>query len=602
MSAPPTQSPTPLDRLATPGLEMSEVMALVKQIEHETTPARTIAFGVSANVTVDLLEIYLRRQALLDGYRAVIHTGSYEDHFGNVRRFREAGVEAIVLLNFMDNLLPSLEARLPTMDDAAGDAAFGALRRRLRDEMQLVLEEARGTSQIFLGLLHRYAPPCTTGLHARVDAAVEDLNQVLRELAAAHPAVRLLQAGEIVSRLGWARAFSPRFYYRYRAPYTAAFFEELALQISRASRGAGSYFYKALVLDADNTLWGGILGEDPLDELKLGPHDYPGNIYWYAQQEFLALQKRGVLLCLCSKNNPADVEAVLLDHPEMVLREPHFVATRVNWDDKVTNIRRIAADLNIGLDSLVYLDDSAFECEAVRGQLPMVRTLQVPANVYEYPALIHHVKELFLSGGVSSESAAKTEQYRLRALAEGERQRFASQEEYLASLGLKVELRRGEQEAIKRIAELTQKSNQFNLTTRRYSEEQIRELMASAAAEVYSIHVRDKFGDSGLTGVVILRYEGEAVAVDSCLLSCRVIGRGVELSVWESLFRQAAARGIRTVRAEYLATAKNSQTRDFYDRLGLSLTSENDRRRSYHATLGELQLPAVPHIEVVHDF
>jgi FkbH-like protein len=597
MSGAPTQSPTALERLATPGLQMSELMALVARIERETPPPRSLAFGVSANVTVEVLETYLRRQALLDGYRAVVHVGSYEDHLGNVQRFREAGVEVIVLLNLMDNLLPSLEARLPTMDDAA----FAALRRKLQDEMQLVLEAARGTSQVFLGLWHRYAPPSAAGLHARPDAAVEDLNQVLREQATAHPNVRLLQPAEIIAQLGWARAFSPRFYFRYRAPYTAAFFEELALQISRASRGAGSYFYKALVVDADNTLWGGIAGEDLPEELKLGPHDYPGSIYWYAQQEFLALQKHGVLLCLCSKNNPADVDAVLANHPEMVLRAQHFAAQRVNWGDKVTNVRRLASDLDIGLDAIVYLDDSAFECEAVRGQLPMVRTLQVPANVYEYPALVQHVKELFLAGGISSESAAKTEQYRVRGLAKDERKRFASQEEYLASLGVRVEVRLGEQKAIKRIAELTQKSSQFNLTTRRYAEGQIRDLLESAAAEVYSIHVSDKFGDSGLTGVVIFRYEGEEVNVDTCLLSCRVIGRGVEFSFWRPLFKRAAARGIQAVRAEYLATAKNAQVRDFYDRLGLALVSDGKGQRGYRATLGELQLPTAPHIEVVHD-
>jgi len=286
----------------------------------------------------------------------------------------------------------------------------------------------------------------------------------------------------------------------------------------------------------------------------------------------------------------------------MVLHAQHFVTTRVNWDDKVANLCRIAAELNIGLDSLVYLDDSPFECEAVRGQLPMVRTLQVPANVYEYPALIHHVKELFLAAGIFADGAAKTAQYRQRAQAEGERRRFASQEEYLASLGLTVELRRGERKTKKRIAELTQKSNQFNLTTRRYSEGQIQELMESAAAEVYAVHVRDKFGDSGLTGVIVLRYEGEDVVVDSCLLSCRVIGRGIEFAVWAPLLRQAAARGSGAIRAEYRATAKNAQTRDFYDRLGLSLVSEGDGQRTYRTSLAQLRLPAVPYIEVLHDF
>jgi FkbH-like protein len=230
----------------------------------------------------------------------------------------------------------------------------------------------------------------------------------------------------------------------------------------------------------------------------------------------------------------------------------------------------------------------------------MVRTLQVPARLHEYPEALHELKELFLAGGISAESAVKTEQYRVRALAEDERSRFANQDEYLASLGLRVEVRRNEQAAIPRIAELTQKSNQFNLTTRRYTEAQIRDLMAAPDAEVFSIHVRDRFGDSGLTGVAVLRYRDDALAVDSFLLSCRVIGRGVELAVWHGLLEHGAVRGARRMEAEYLATAKNGQVADFYDRLGLPRTATEVARRSYAVAVIDLPLPATPHIEVKH--
>jgi FkbH-like protein len=232
----------------------------------------------------------------------------------------------------------------------------------------------------------------------------------------------------------------------------------------------------------------------------------------------------------------------------------------------------------------------------------MVRTIQVPARIHEYPAAIHQLKELFLAGGVSEESAAKTEQYRIRAKAEDERCRFASQEDYLASLGLRAEVRRNDEAAIPRIAELTQKSNQFNLTTRHYTEAQIRELMSSPDAEVFSIHIRDKFGDSGLTGVAILRYHADSVGVDSFLLSCRVIGRGVEFSVWNGLLEHGAIRGARKVEAEYLETVKNGQVRDFYDRLGLTLALVEASRRTYAALIADLQVPATPHIEVKHVF
>jgi FkbH-like protein len=587
-----------LERLATPGLDLGEVTALVSRIERDAPPARTVAIGVSANVTVDLLEPYLRRQALLDGHRAVVHAGSYADPMGNVRRFREVGVEVLLLLDLFDNLLPALEARAATLPQEE----IGGLRGRVREETRLVLEQASGIGRVYLCLLHRWSPPAASGLHARLDAIIDGFNQAIQEVAAHFPNVRLLHTSEIVARIGWDRAFSSRFYFRYRSPYTTAFFEELARQVSLAGRGAGSHYYKVLVLDADNTLWGGIVGEDSPGGLKLGPHDYPGSVYWHAQQEFLALQRQGILLCLCSKNNPEDVDAVLATHPQMVLRGEHFAARQVNWDDKATNLRRLASTLNLGLDSMVFLDDSPFECEAVRGQLPMVRTLQVPPRVHEYPALLHQLKELFLAGGISAESAAKTEQYRVRALAEDERSRFGSQEEYLASLGLQVEVRRNEQGAIARIAELTQKSNQFNLTTRRYTEAQVRDLMGSPDAEVFSIHVRDRFGDSGLTGVAVLRYAGGAVSVDSFLLSCRVIGRGVEFSVWNGLLEHGATRGAHRVEAEYLATAKNDQVKDFYDRVGLTPDVVEARRRIYVADVASLRLPPTPHIEVRHVF
>lgn len=585
---------TALQKLGTPDLDLADLSALVTALEDSQPEGRIVKYGVSANVTVDLLEPYLKRQALLDGHRARVLAGSYDDHIGNVRRFREQKVDAVVLLSFFDNLVPALEAKIPTMEPAELDA----LRERAVAELRLVLEEARTVDRVYLCMFHRMAPPSATGLHSRVDEAISAFNAVIRNEASAHPNVRILDLDEVVSRAGWARTFAPRFYFRYRAPYGNPFFEELARQISVAGRAAGSHYLKALVLDADNTLWGGIVGEDTPEKVRLNPHDYPGSIYWRVQQELLALQRSGVLLCLNSKNNPADVDQMLTKHPHMVLRSEHFAARQVNWDDKATNIRRLAATLNIGLDAMAFLDDSSFECEAVRGQLPMVRTFLVPDKIHEYPAVIHQLKELFLGGGISAESAGKTEQYRIRALAEEERQRFASQEEYLGSLGIKVDVRLGERAEIKRISELSQKSNQFNVTTRRYSEGQIQQLMEAADAEVYSVHVRDRFGDSGLTGVVILRYRSEVVEVDSCLLSCRVIGRGVEFAIWPKLLERAATRGARTIVAEYLPTAKNAQVKDYYDRLGLPLVDETENGRRYRASLDGLKLAAAPHIEV----
>jgi FkbH-like protein len=206
---------------------------------------------------------------------------------------------------------------------------------------------------------------------------------------------------------------------------------------------------------------------------------------------------------------------------------------------------------------------------------------------------------LELAVRVSDESRSKTEQYRRRADAEALKAEFASQEDYLASLRLRVELSCDKIDSVARISELTAKSNQFNLTTRRYSESEIRALMASPDASVYSLVVGDKFGSAGLTGIAILRWQNGTAEIDSFLMSCRVIGRGVEFAIWSEILRDAAARGCTDIAADYLPTAKNAQVADFYDRLGLAPSDDSASARRYRAKLGDVMPPAAPWIEMV---
>ncbi len=587
-----------IERLERPGLSMSEVMTAVRHLEEQEPSEKPFTFGITANITLDVLETYLLRQALLDGYRAAVLWGLHGDHAGNVSRFADSPAGAVLVWSFFDNVLPSLESRIPTLKAAAIDAMV----ERTREETRLVLEAGSKCKQIYLMEFHRFGLPSAIGLTSRVDAVIKACNGVMNEVADRFTNVRVLRPSEIVSTLGWENALSRRNYCRYRAPYTTAFFEEFARQLSAATRAGGTRYSKALVLDADGTLWGGILGEDLENGIRLDPHTSPGNIYWTAQQEFLALKEQGVLLALCSRNERLDVEKVLREHPAMVIRAKDFAATEINWDNKASNIRKIASTLNLGLDSLVFLDDSAFECEAVRRQLPAVRTVRVPENVFDYPAVISELRELFLGGGQSTGNSEKTEQYRIRALAEEERSRHRSQDEYLASLGMRLEIRENERPAARRVAELTQKTNQFNLTTIRHSEGEILNLMNSPGSAVYSLHLSDKFGDSGLTGVLIILLGNEEANVESFLLSCRILGRGVEFAAWPPVLERVQRKGVRKVRAEYRPTAKNVQTSEFFDRLGLALLHEENGHKHYEADLSNLSVTAPPCIEVIHEF
>lgn len=564
--------------LLKPNLTLSELTKTIESLLLELDFDRKISIGISSSATVDLLKIYLQKYAILNNVGIDFHFGNFDDPIGDIDQFIEAGVEQVVLLPFFDTLFPSFEAQIDSLDASIVEAKELEMRQRYR----MTFDKARALSAVYLCTFHRLGNSATFAGQDSLSVMLARFNAALREEAAPYVNIRLIDTEDIVRMVGQQASFDSRFYFRGKAPYTGAYMDELAQRIARTARGFGSYFFKVLALDCDNTLWGGIIGEDRLGGIKLGPHDYPGNIYWRMQQEFLALERQGVLLALVSKNNPADVDEVLINHPDMVIREQHIVAKKINWDDKPSNLRALAKELNLGLDSFIFLDDSLFECEAVRQQLPMVKTLQVPATLSNYPRMVDEIKTLFLAGGIAIDGDKKTEQYRQRAGAEDLKAQFKSHEEYLASLELNVELTRNARISSNRISELSQKSNQFNLTTYRYSQSDVERMMEDDHYNLYSLVVGDKFGNAGLTGVAIIHYQDNSATIENFFMSCRVIGRGVETSIWDRIVSDANKRGCTKLHAKFIPSEKNAQVADFFDRLSMPIIKlANDGSRYY---------------------
>lgn len=580
--------------LTAPGTTLTRTISAVDALDKLAVSDRRVSIGISSNVSVDLLSVFLRKHALLCGAAADVTIGNHDDPLTDVEQFVQAGISEMVLLPFFDNLLPAFERQLALLSPETVAAKEAELRSRYR----LVFEKAQPMRQVYACSFHRFSPSVDTGTADTVSCVLDRFNDMLRSEAQAFPNVRVIDTGAIVSLLGAAAAFDTRFYLRNTAPFATPFVNELARRIVAGARGFNSYFYKALVLDCDNTLWGGIIGEDLIDGIKLDPHRYPGRVYWQAQQAYLALERQGVLLCLCSKNNPEDVDEVLDRHPYAVLHRDHIAARQVHWADKVSSLKSIARDLNLGLDSLVFVDDSDFECDAVRGALPAVRVFQVPKALADYPRMLNEISELFLAGGIAAESRSKTAQYKQRQEAAAASVAFSTNEEYLASLDLRVQLARDDTASLARIGELTLKSNQFNLTTLRQSLAEIRQRIDSEAGTVYSLHVTDRFGNAGLTGVVLASWQGETAKIDAFLMSCRVIGRGVEFCFWPQVAQDARRHGCCFIEAEYRPTAKNAQVADFYDRLGLRLVAEDNGARIYRAALDSFTPPTIDWIKV----
>lgn len=576
---------SPLSILADPQATLPDLMGAVLELGAQTDWRQEQSIGLASNVTLNLMDVFLRRHAFLHGTDLKVHVGGYDDYLGDIRKFVREGLDHIFLLPFFDNLMPSFEAQIKHLSD---DLIL-AKRQEVTARLAVALEVGASFANIYLARFHRYSSPGQGTDDDRISRTIEQFNEELVNLAETHANVRLVDLGVSVSNVGYREAFDDRFYAKAKAPYKALALNEIAKDLASITRGYGSQYFKAIILDCDNTLWGGVVGEDLLGGIKLDPFDFPGNVFWRIQNELLALERSGALICLCSKNNPEDVEEVLEKHPHMLLKNELIIAKKVNWNDKVTNIKEISEELNIGLDSFVFIDDSDFECQLIRDQLPMVKTIQVPKVLSEYVRVMEDIGRLFPASKSAVDGQSKTEQYKNRNAGIADSSKFETHEDYLRSLDIRVHISGNHFESVPRISELTQKSNQFNLTTQRYSEGDIERMMQSEDHVIYSFDVTDKFGACGLTGILVAKYETNVLKIDSFLMSCRVLGRGVEFSIWEFVFEEAKKRGCDRVEALYIPTVKNTQVRDFFERLGLDIDLEEATGgKQYSKNLAEL--------------
>jgi FkbH-like protein len=324
---------------------------------------------------------------------------------------------------------------------------------------------------------------------------------------------------------------------------------------------------KCLVLDLDNTLWGGVIGDDGLGGIRLGQGSAEGEAYLSFQRYVKALESRGVILAVCSKNEDHIAREVFEKHPEMVLKLDDISCFVANWTDKATNLRTIAKQLNIGLNSLVFVDDNPAERSIVRQLAPDVAVPEIPADPAAYIRAVEHHR-FFQLTSVNDEDLRRTGMYRENAAREQAEASAGSVEAFLETLRMKATSAPVTATSLERTAQLISRSNQFNLTTRRYSAAEVQALAADPQWITRTISLADRFGDNGLISVLFAKVQGDVLEIDTWLMSCRVLKRGVEDLALANLVRAARARGLRALRGEFIPTPKNELVRHHYARLG----------------------------------
>jgi FkbH-like protein len=423
---------------------------------------------------------------------------------------------------------------------------------------------------------------------------VDLYNAGLRELARSSAHVVIVDVQSLIEATGAERWHDPRLWYLGRIRLSALAHGLLASEYASIIAAWRGDVRKCIVLDLDNTLWGGIIGEDGMTGIQLGQEGI-GLAFVEFQRELLHLRQKGILLAICSKNDAEDAYEAIRNHPAMVLREEHFAAFQINWNDKAENIRELARRMSIGLDSLVFIDDSPVERKRVRDAIPEVAVPEWPDDPCDYKRALHRVAgEYFLKFDVTEDDRRRGETYHARA----ERERLAESagnlEDFFWSLQMKLTIGTVDCETLARVSQLTQKTNQFNLTARRYTESEIAAISTDMGCRVYWVKLEDRFGKDGIVGVLILRRESmERWHIDTFLLSCRVIGRTVEEALFGYAVRDLKELGVRCITGEYIPTGKNGMVKDLYDRLAFTRAGSDRNRTRWALDLNQRPI-AVP--------
>ncbi len=471
--------------------------------------------------------------------------------------------DVIALALRLEEIAPNLTDRFLTLSESQIKQETGAVLARLKT----LIEETRAHSKAAI-LVFNFAAPAVlaAGLadaalaHSQT-AIIQDLNNRLAAVCRPLPDVHIFDFARFWGECG-LRAADPKLWYMGRIPMNGPAQILLAGRLARYLRALKLPACKCLVLDLDQTLWGGVLGEDGPAGIALG-EEYPGVVFKDFQRRLLALRDRGVILALASKNNEQEVVDVFQGHPDMLIKLEDFSARQIHWQDKAASLNAIADELNIATDAMAFFDDNAVEREWVRAQLPAVTVIEVPANPMDYGKALEE-SGAFDQLVILDEDRKRAGLYRDQKERESLYKGSVSLEDFLGRLNIKVALGCIDGETLPRVAQLIAKTNQFNMTTRRYSAAELESMLANGHAGLW-IRAADRFGDYGLVGAAVAKEIRPAEwMIDVFLLSCRALGKNIEVVLLDELCDMVKKKGAKAIWGEHIPTPKNAPAKDFY--------------------------------------
>lgn len=554
-----------------------------------------IKLAILASSTVEHLQSSIRVAALRRGLLVEIYVAPYgqyqQEVLNSTSQLYQFKPDAVLLA--LDGR--ELRVRLPLEATWSELEVTASQCVEKWENLWQILKARLGTEviqQTFTSPLERLFGNYDVVTPATPISCFHQINYLLQR-AASEQRILLLDIESLAANIGNPTWNNPTLWHHSKqaiSPVQAPLYGEQVARILAALRGLSS---KCLVLDLDNTLWGGVIGDDGLGGIELGQGTGPGEAFQAFQHYVKSLKQRGIILAVCSKNDQENALEPFEKHPEMVLRKEDFAVFVANWEDKATNLKRIAARLNIGLDSLVFFDDNPAERAIIRQFTPNVAVPEVPEDPAQYIRCLSDAG-YFEAVSFSEGDTQRAEQYRSNVQREELKGQSHRIEDFLENLKMELTLASVDSISLQRAAQLINRSNQFNLTTRRYTETQIRQMLREQDVLCWQARLRDVFGDNGLISVVIAKPtlvdDRRGLHIDTWLMSCRVLGRQVEQAVLNVLVDEASQRDYCFLLGEYIKTKKNEMVREHYQRLGFEKIYEKQELDNIYHSFWQLDL------------
>ena len=394
------------------------------------------------------------------------------------------------------------------------------------------------------------------------------MNYYLSELMNKEKNFYLLNSTKWLTNCGSEATYNSKLWYLMKSPFSNEFYNEAILDVVSIFKTLKGLSKKLLVLDLDDTLWGGIVGEVGWKNLRIGGHDYLGEAFKDFQYKIKSLKNYGILLALCSKNNESTALEAIEKHPEMVLKLDDFVSYKINWNNKAKNILDITKELNIGLQSVVFLDDTPYERAHVKESLPEVTVPNLPLDPVNYSSFLSKLR-YFDTSFISKEDKKRADLYKSEFKREKIKQNLKSDAQWLKTLELKITVENAKSENLPRTHQLLNKTNQMNLTTRRLSEKELNSWKNKSSNKLWTIRAKDKFGDYGIIGIVSISIKNKSAKLEDFILSCRVVGRNIEKVMIEFVKDYCQKAKIDKIKGKYLKTKKNALLFEYFKKLDL---------------------------------